>query len=60
MRAIEASLSVLAISLSLPTLLMGQYVLGISLIGFGLVTLKSMELTSPFRARKMKQGAELP
>lgn len=59
-RALEAGLSVLAILLSLPMILMGQYFLGISLIGFGLVTLKSMELSGLFRASKVKQGAELP
>lgn len=59
-RALEASLSVLAILLSLPILFMGQYVLGISLIGFGLVTLKSMELSSLFMARKINQSAEPP
>jgi cellulose synthase/poly-beta-1,6-N-acetylglucosamine synthase-like glycosyltransferase len=43
-RAAEGGLSALAAILSVPMLLRGQYFLGLSLLGFGIVTLKSMEL----------------
>ncbi|HLQ06139.1 MAG TPA: glycosyltransferase [Nitrososphaerales archaeon] len=43
-RVAEGGLSLLAAVLSVPMFLRGQYLLGLSLLGFGLVTLKSMEL----------------
>jgi cellulose synthase/poly-beta-1,6-N-acetylglucosamine synthase-like glycosyltransferase len=43
-RVAEGGLSALAAVLSIPMFLLGQYLLGLSLLGFGIVTLKSMEL----------------
>ena len=45
---LEGSVSVLSVALSVPIVLLGQYLLGLSLLGFGLVTLKSMELSRYF------------
>jgi cellulose synthase/poly-beta-1,6-N-acetylglucosamine synthase-like glycosyltransferase len=42
----EGSVSALSVALSVPMVLQGQILLGLSLAGFGLVTLKSMELSS--------------
>lgn len=42
---LEGSVSVLSAVLSFPAIFLGQYFLGLSLLGFGLVTLKSMELS---------------
>ena len=41
----EGLVSVLSVGLSIPMILKGQFLLGLSLAGFGLVTLKSMELS---------------
>ena len=41
----EASISLLAVAGSIPCMLRGQYFLGLSLLAFGLATLKSMELS---------------
>jgi cellulose synthase/poly-beta-1,6-N-acetylglucosamine synthase-like glycosyltransferase len=49
-RVTEGGLSVLAAILSIPMFLRGQYLLGLSLLGFGLVTLKSMELLGGSKA----------
>jgi cellulose synthase/poly-beta-1,6-N-acetylglucosamine synthase-like glycosyltransferase len=51
-RLAEGGLSVLAAVLSLPMFLRGQYFLGLSLLGFGLVTLKSMELLGGSKPNK--------
>ena len=45
-RLAEGGLSVLAAVLSIPMFIRGQYLLGLALLGFGVVTLKSMELFS--------------
>jgi cellulose synthase/poly-beta-1,6-N-acetylglucosamine synthase-like glycosyltransferase len=55
-RLTEALLSLFAVGLSVPIFLLGQYFLGLSLVGFGLVTLKSMELTSGLGSRR-SEGA---
>jgi len=41
----EGGLSIVAVLASIPVLLIGQFLLGLSLLAFGLVTLKSMELS---------------
>ncbi|HEV2226261.1 MAG TPA: glycosyltransferase family 2 protein [Nitrososphaerales archaeon] len=45
-RVAEGGLSVLAAVLSIPMFLRGQYLLGLALLGFGVVTLKSMEISN--------------
>jgi len=45
---LEGFVSVLSVILSFSAILLGQYFLGLSLLGFGLVTLKSMELSRYF------------
>ncbi|MDA4121236.1 MAG: glycosyltransferase family 2 protein, partial [Thaumarchaeota archaeon] len=45
----EGLVSALSVALSVPMVLQGQILLGLSLAGFGLVTLKSMELSSYLR-----------
>ena len=47
-RVLEGAVSVLSAVISFPVMLKGQYLLGLSLLGFGLVTLKSMELSRYF------------
>ncbi|QQG49055.1 MAG: glycosyltransferase [archaeon] len=44
----EGSLSTVAVLLSVPVFLHGGFLLGLSLLGFGLATLKSMELSRLF------------
>jgi cellulose synthase/poly-beta-1,6-N-acetylglucosamine synthase-like glycosyltransferase len=51
-RVAEGGLSLLAAVLSVPMFLRGQYLLGLSLLGFGLVTLKSMELFGGSKSTK--------
>ena len=48
-RIAEGALSLASLGVSIPMLLAGQYFLGLSLLAFGAVTLKSMELTSTLR-----------
>ncbi len=55
-RGAEGSLSVLSLALSIPMFLYGQLFLALSLLAFGAVTLKSMELTSGYRGKGAQGG----